>query len=78
MSTLQLFDGYLPGSTKQVTRSNRDGKDANRKHQLTIHTPLPAQKVILDVSYNKAQLIKLICQYVMGHEVLDTNRLVDT
>ena len=59
-------------------RSNRAGKDASRKHQLNLHTPLPAQKVILNVSYNKAQLIKLICQYLMDHEVSDTNRLVVT
>ena len=73
-----IFDRYLHGSTKQVTRSNRAGKDASRKHQLNLHTPLPAQKVILNVSYNKAQLIKLICQYLMDHEVSDTNRLVVT
>ena len=73
-----IFDRHLPGSTKQVTRSNRAGKDASKKHQLNLHTPLPAQKVILNVSYNKAQLIKLICQYLMDHEVSDTNRLVVT
>ena len=49
-----IFDRYLPGSTEQVTRPNRAGKDANRKHQLNRPTPLPAQKVILNVSYNKA------------------------
>ncbi len=34
--------------------------------------------VILNVSYNKAWLVKLICHYLMDHVVSDTNRLVVT
>ena len=68
-----IFDRYLRGSTKHVTRSNRAGKVASRKHQLNLHTPLSAQKVILNLSYIKSQLIKLICQYLMDDEVSDTN-----
>ena len=75
---MSTFDRYLPGSTKQVTISNRAGNDASRKHQLNLHPPPAVQKVILNVSYNKTQLIKLICQYLMDHEVSDTNRLAVT
>jgi len=71
-----IFDRYLPGSTKHATRSNRAGKDAVRKHQLTFETPISAQQVILNVSHNKAQLIKLICQYLTDNDVADTHRLL--
>ena len=52
------FGGYRLGSTKHVHRSSKAGNDACRRHQLNLHTPLPAQKMILHVSYNKAQLTK--------------------
>lgn len=73
-----IFDRYLPGSTKHATRSNRAGNDAVRKHQVTMETPIPAQQVILNVSHNKAQLIKLICQDLTDNDVADTHRLVVT
>ena len=44
---------WLISSWKQTT-----GKDATRKHQLNLHISLLARKVILNVSYNKARLIK--------------------
>ena len=67
-----IFDRYPPTSTKGATRSNRAGKNASRKHLLTLHTPLPAQKVVLNVTHNKTQLISLITQYLVDH-LLDNN-----
>ena len=73
-----IFDRYPPASTKGATRSNRAGKNATRKHILTLHTPLPAQKVVLNVTHNKTQLISLITQYLCDHLVNNTNELVIT
>ena len=44
-----VFDRYIGNSTKQMTRSSRSGNDASRKHQLSLHTTLPTQKVVLTV-----------------------------
>lgn len=73
-----IFDRYIKTSTKQMTRSSRAGHDASRKHQLNLHTPLPAQKVVLNVVYNKVQLIDLICQYLITHIVNNQTKLVIT
>ena len=73
-----IFDRYYPTSTKGCTRSNRAGKNASRKHVLTLYTPLPAQKVVLNVTQNKSQLIKLIHQYLVEHLTDNNNKLVIT
>ena len=54
-----IFDRYEDYSTKGVTRTAR-GKEASRRHQLSLSMQLPSQKVVLTVSYNKTQLIALI------------------
>ncbi len=73
-----IFDRYPPTSIKGATRSNRAGKNASRKHSLMLHTPLPAQKVVLNVTYNKTQLINLIQQYLVDHLVDNNHELVIT
>ena len=73
-----IFDRYIKTSTKQMTRSSRSGNDASRKHQLNLHTTLPTQKVVLTVTYNKEQLIDLICQYLVNHIVINQTKLVIT
>ena len=62
-----VFDRYIGNSTKQMTRSSPSGNDASRKHQLSLHTTLPTQKVVLTVVHNKVQLINLICNYLINH-----------
>ena len=61
------FDRYYDTSIKAATRNTRAGKDASRHHQLLLSTPIPAQKVILTVTTNMVQLIKLICTYLEDH-----------
>ena len=56
-------DRYINTSTKQMTRCSRGGNDPSRKHHLDLHTTLAAYKVVLNVVYNKAQLINSICQF---------------
>ena len=73
-----VFDRYTESSTKQMTRSSRSGNDASRKHQLSLQTKLPAQKVVLNFTYNKVQLIELICKYLTEHIVDNQNKLVIT
>ena len=53
-------------STKQMTKSSRSGNDASRKHQLSLHTTLPAQNVALNVVHNKVQLINCTCHYLIN------------
>ena len=53
---------FLTGtSTNAATRNARAGKYARRHHQMLLSIPIPAQRVILTVTANKVQLIKLIC-----------------
>ena len=73
-----VFDRYHPNSTKNVTRSNRAGKNVSWKHQLTLQTQLPAQKVVLTVPHNKKQLIDLICQYLINNVSCESTRLTIT
>ncbi len=72
-SVYLIFDRYPTVSIKNGTRSNRAGKEASRKHLLTLQTPLPAQKVILTVTYNKKQLIQLISAYMINHYEKNAN-----
>ena len=65
--TYLVFDRYYQHSTKETTRTSRAGKDASRRHQLSMATPLPPQKVCLTVTHNKIQLISLICDYLVEH-----------
>ena len=62
---------------KNATRVNRAGKDGTRKHQLSLHTPLPTQRVVLNVAHNKRQVIEMLIQYLIEN-VHNTNELVIT
>ena len=62
--TYLIFDRYYENSIKEATRTSRAGKNASRHHQLSMLTPLPPQKVVLTVTQNKLQLIKLICAFL--------------
>ena len=74
-----VFDRYLGSySTKQMTRSSRSGNYASRKHQLSLHTTLPTQKVVLTVVHNKVQLINLIFNYLINHIHENQTKLVIT
>ena len=56
-----VFDRYRDYSIKSATRMAR-GDDTCRKHQLTLSTKLPSQKIILNGVHNKGQLIDLIIE----------------
>ena len=73
-----VFDRYIANSTKQMTRSSRSGNDASRKHQLSLHTTLPTQKMVLTVVHNKVQLINLICNYLINYIHDNQTKLVIT
>ena len=73
-----IFDRYLTRSTKSATRSNRAGMNVSRRHVLKLQTPLPSKDVVLKVTHNKTQLIKLIVQYLLGHLEDNDNELVIT
>ena len=62
---LNKCDTYLVYGIKTATRNARAGKDASRHHQLLLSTPV--QTVILTVTANKVQLIKLIRAYLRDH-----------
>ena len=59
-----VFDRYFDHSIKGLTRKNRD-KGASRVYQLIPSTPLPSRDVILTVTDNKVQLIKLIIDSIL-------------
>ena len=73
-----IFDRYLTRSTKSATRSNRAGMNVSRRHVLKLQTPLPSKDVVLKVTHNKTQLIKLIVQYLLDHLEDNDNELVIT
>lgn len=72
-NTYLVFDRYHEKSIKNATRTARAGKEASRRHKLDLHKPLPAQKVVLNVTEKKLQLIKLICTYIKEHAELLAN-----
>ena len=59
--TYLIFDRYKEYSTKSATRRSRGTWGT---HNLTVNT---AQKVVLNVTYNKKQLIELICNDLMKY-----------
>ena len=59
-----VFDRYYVSSIKRQLQSTRAGVSASRKHILNDQSPLPPQKVVLNVTENKSQLIKLVCQHL--------------
>ena len=73
-----VFNKYIANSTKQMTRSSRSGNDASRNHQLSLHTTLPTQKVVLTVVHSKVQLINLICNNLINHIHDNKTKLVIT
>ena len=54
-------------SQRLYTRCNRSGKNVTRRHVLTLNTPLPPQKIVLNVTHNKKQLITSITEYLVHH-----------
>ena len=52
-----VFDRYHDASIKGGTRLARAGHHASRRHKLSLWTPLPKQKVVLNVTENKVRLI---------------------
>ena len=58
-----VFDRYHNYSIKSGARQERAGQYTSRCHQLSQHTPLPPQKVVLTVTKNKLQLIEIICEH---------------
>ena len=65
--TYLIFDRYYVDSVKNTTRSTRADKVASRRHQLTVHTPLPSQQVTLTVTDNKVHLVNLVIEYIVHH-----------
>ena len=55
-----VFDRYHDFGIQNGTRLARAG------HKLSLQTPLPLQKVILNVTENKVQLIKIICHHFIA------------
>ncbi len=49
--TYLVFDNEM--STKEIMRRTHVGKEASRKHRLSLSRPLPSQKVILTITSNK-------------------------
>ena len=47
-----VFDRYYDFSIKSGTRKGRAGSLAARHHKIRLDTPLPSQKVILNVTEN--------------------------
>ena len=76
--TYLVFDRYYERSIKEGTRKARAGRDASRRHKLSLSTPLPAQKVCLTVTENKVQLIDIICQYLNDYRTNSSHCLVVT
>ena len=60
-----VFDRYHDYSIKSGTRSCRAGSQASRWHKVSPNTPLPSQKVILNVTENKVKVIDLICEQLL-------------
>ena len=60
------------------TRSKHAGMNVSRRHVLKLQTPLPSKDVVLKVTRNKTQLIKLIVQYLLDHLEDNDNELVIT
>ena len=77
-----VFDRFRWYSTKSMARSGRTTQ-ASRVHQLSISMPLRPQKVVLSVTKNKQQLIKMICDELIKDEVFNkehtsSHRLIAT
>ena len=60
-----IFDRYYDYSIKSVAR-NRRQLGITKKHHLLQSTKLPAQKVVLASTYNKKQLIRILCEDLIG------------
>ena len=74
-----VFDRYIDNSIKGLTRSYRD-TGASRIYQLHPETALPSEDIVLKVSHNKNQLIKLIINKIISeaHKYTGRNKLVVT
>ena len=55
-----VFDRYIDYSTKSKTRSFRAGQKIRRCHTLTLSTPFHPQQVVLNLTVNRVQVIKMI------------------
>ena len=74
-----VFDRYIDNSIKGLTRTYRD-TGASRIYQLHPETALPSKDIVLKVSHNKDQLIKLIINKIISeaHKYTGRNKLVVT
>ena len=72
-----VFDRYLPGSVKEMTRCKRQ-KGASRVFSLKTSSRLPQQIIMLNVTTNKAQLISLIVADLRENPLVSSHRLVVT
>ena len=63
------FDQYYDDSIKGLTRFNRD-TGASRVYHLILNTPIQCKDVILKMSENKEQLIRLIYDDVVANAML--------
>ena len=61
-----IFDRYYPLSTKWCTRSHRSSLTAVGPYLFTASSPLPSQSVCLSIVNNKVQLIRVICDALLG------------
>ena len=71
-----IFDIYLDYST----RGRRASVTADRRHHLTLQSPLPPQSVSLTDTGNKVQLIDVMCDNLPAHfqDHLCNNKLIIT
>ena len=69
-----VFDRYSKPSIKDQTRLSRAGGLQNvKQHVLSLSTPLPPQKTVLDVTENKVQLIEILSRFLIdNHSKLPT------
>ena len=67
-----IFDRYIPFSTISNTIFDRKTQ-ASRVHQLPAGMQLPQQKVVLNVTENKRQLISIICNELITNTTFHEN-----
>ena len=60
-----VFDRNYEYTAKCVTRSGRAGKASSKKHKITPTMLLTTQKILLNCTANKVQLIDIICEQVI-------------
>lgn len=62
-----IFDRYIRGSTKEVTRNVRD-KGVTKVFKMKLTSKLPAAKLMFSVTANKTQIIDFIIKDLIHHK----------